>query len=115
MLLEVQFIAKGSDMATAMVLGPEEMITRWQQALPDAVIEAFNEELTKRFDGKSASIREKNLVDAIAAKGIESKVMTEQRWLKQTVELYKERGWKVAERDCGDDYSYDIYYNFSVP
>lgn len=101
-------------MATVQVIGPEEMVSRWQQALPDIVIEAFNEELAKLFNGKTASVREKNLLANIVAKGIDAKVVSEQQWLKQTAELYKTRGWKVSERDCGGDYNYDIYYNFAL-
>ena len=101
-------------MATVQVIGPDEMVSRWQQALPDIVVEMFNDELAKQFNGKTASVREKNLIASIAAKGLDARTVSEQRWIRQTAELYKARGWKVSERDCGGDYSYDIYFNFAV-
>lgn len=101
-------------MATVQVIGPDEMVSRWQQALPDIVVEVFNDELAKQFNGKTASVREKSLLTAIAEKGLTLRTISEQRWLKQTAELYKARGWKVVERDCGGDDNYDIYYNFAL-
>ena len=101
-------------MATTLVISPEEMVSRWQQALPDIVVEVFNEELAKQFNGKTASVREKNLLTSIETKAIGTRTVTEQHWLTQTVELYKARGWKVTKQDCGGEYNYDIYYNFAV-
>lgn len=102
-------------MATVQVISPDEMLSRWQQALPDAVVETFNEELVRLFNGKTASIREKNLLAILEKKSVQSKNVLEQRWLKQASELYKERGWKVVERDCGGEDSYDIHYQFALP
>lgn len=101
-------------MATIQVIGPDEMLSRWQQALPDAVIETFNEELVRLFNGTSASLREKHLLSLLDKKGVNSKNVVEQRWLKQASELYKERGWNVVVRDCGGEDNYDIHYQFSL-
>jgi uncharacterized protein YeaO (DUF488 family) len=91
------------------------MFSHWQKALPDAVVEAFNEELARLFNGKSASICEKILANKIEEKGIKKNDLYAQNWLQQVVELYKERGWKVAKQDHGDDSSYNYYYHFSMP
>lgn len=101
-------------MATVLVIGPEEMVSRWQQALPEVVIEMFNEELAKQFNGKTASVREKNLLASIATKGVDARTVSEQRWLEQTSELYKARSWKVTKQDCGGENNYDYYYNFAL-
>jgi sugar/nucleoside kinase (ribokinase family) len=102
-------------MATIQVIGPDEMLSHWQQALPDAVIETFNEELVRLFNGIDASLREKHLLSLLDNKGVSSKNVQEQRWLKQAAELYKERGWKVVVRDCGRENNYDIHYQFALP
>ena len=101
-------------MATIQVIGPDEMLLRWQQALPDAVIETFNEELVRLFNGTNASLREKTLLSLLDKKGVSNRNVQEQRWLKQASELYKERGWKVVVRDCVGDDNYDIHYQFAL-
>jgi len=101
-------------MAQATVLGPNEMITQWQQALPDAVIETFNELLAKHFNGKTASIKEKELLDALEAKELSTKEVTDQRWLFQTQELYKEKGWKVLYRSPNWEQDFNPYFQFDL-
>ena len=102
-------------MATVQVIGPEEMLSHWQKALPDAVVETFNEELARLFDGKSASLREKDLLAILKKKHPQIGDVQERGWLRQASELYKERGWKMTLRDCGDDYTNDFYYLFALP
>ncbi len=101
-------------MAEIQVLGPEEMIKHWEQALPDAVVETFNQLLAKQFNGTEAYIKEKDLLTALCDKGVTVKDVTEQRWLFQTKQLYQERGWKVAFTSPGYDDNFDSYFRFTL-
>lgn len=101
-------------MATVSVLGPNEMIEQWQMALPNEVIEAFNEMLVRHFNGTTAKILEKDLLAEIKKKGIPQHQVREQQWLKQTQELYKEQGWKVAHKTPGWDDDFHSYFYFEL-
>jgi hypothetical protein len=101
-------------MSKAKVLGPDEMIKCWEQALPDTVVETFNELLAKKFDGTSATIKHKELLSALNLKGVETKVVTEQNWLFQTKELYQIAGWKVVFQSPGWDDNFDSYFHFKL-
>ena len=101
-------------MAQVKVLGPDEMIKHWEQALPDAVVETFNELLAKKFNGTSAMVTEKELLSSLLEKGMQAKVVNEQRWLSQTKELYQTRGWKIYFKSPGWDDNFDSYFHFSI-
>lgn len=101
-------------MATVTVLSPNEMIEQWQLALPDEVIEAFNEMLIKHFNGADAKILEKDLLAAVKKKGVSQQQVEDQRWLQQTRQLYEEQGWKVDHKTPGWDDDFDSYFYFQV-
>jgi hypothetical protein len=100
--------------ANVQVIAPEEMVKAWQQALPDEVVETFNEMLMKQFNGKTASIPEQVLLFELEKKNVSSRTVLEQRWLTQTMELYKERGWKVVYKDYGGSDEYVMCFDFSL-
>lgn len=101
-------------MADVKVLGPTEMIEHWKQALPDAVVETFNELLAKQFNGTSATIKHKDLLSALCAKGVDTKIVSEQNWLFQTKQLYQDCGWKVKYDSPGWDDNFDSYFQFTI-
>lgn len=101
-------------MSTVQVLSPDEMVKHWQQALPDAVVETFNELLAKQFNGKTAKILEEDLLSAIKKKGLAIHEVREQNWLSQTRELYTEKGWKVSFNSPGWDDNFKSYFYFEI-
>lgn len=101
-------------MADVTVIGPEDMVKQWQQALPDEVVETFNDLLAQNFDGRFAIVREDDLLAALKEKGLNAKEVQEQRWLHQTYQLYKEAGWKADHRTPGWDDSFKPYFRFDI-
>lgn len=101
-------------MADVTVIGPEDMVKQWQQALPHKVVETFNEQLAQNFDGRFAIVREEDLLTGLKEKGFAQKEVNEQRWLHQTHQLYREAGWKTEYRSPGWDDNFKAYFRFEV-
>ena len=86
-------------------LTPGQVISARKSGLPAFVIEAFNEELVRRFDGSSATSPQSVVTDEIVAKWTRQAPGTEgfddrrlevanNGWL-VVGPLYEEAGWKV--------------------
>ncbi len=101
-------------MATVQVLGPDEVVARWQQALPDAVIETFNELLIQKFNGQSAIIYQDDLMKVLVNKGLKAQDVYDQRWLDQAEQCFKDQGWKVTYSSPDWDESFRSHFHFTL-
>ncbi len=101
-------------MAATLAFSPDEVVTRWQQALPDAVIETFNELLIQKFNGQSAMIHQDDLMKVLANKGLKAQDVYDQRWLDQAKERFKDKGWKVTYHSPDWDDNFRSHFFFKL-
>ncbi|MFZ5424563.1 MAG: hypothetical protein ACOZAO_02065 [Patescibacteria group bacterium] len=81
-------------------------------SLPDVVIEVFNELIAQNFYGGSASVKQKDAVAMLVAKGLDRNEIFKKGWL-DVEEVYRKAGWKVYYDKPGYNESYDAYFRFS--
>lgn len=93
-------------------LSPSEVAKAKIDAIPDGVIEAFNELIAKGFDGKTATVRQDAAVKLICKKmKVRSDKVFENDWL--DVEPYFRRvGWTVNYDKPGYNENYEATYEF---
>ncbi len=89
--------------------------------IPDFVIEAFNELIAEKFDGKEARITIAEATERIKKKEYEyhghDRLLLEnfnKEWL-NIEEVYRRNGWKVEYDKPGYNESYTGYYIFKAP
>lgn len=89
--------------------------------IPDFVIEAFNELIAEKFDGKEARITITEATQRIKKKEFEyhghDRLLLEsfnKEWL-NVEEVYRKNGWKVEYDKPGYNESYTGYYIFRSP
>ena len=83
-------------------------------AIPDFVIEAVNDLIKKKWDGKKAVIYQDEILDIISGDDNKPsrKTIFDNNWL-DFEDLYREQGWKV-EYDKPEYYeNYKAYFKFT--
>jgi hypothetical protein len=88
---------------------PDEAVQKSGESIPDKVIEAFNECITKEFNGVSASIFQKDVVALIKKKMGIRKI--NYSWL-NIESLFANFGWEVCYDKPAYNESYDPNFTF---
>lgn len=96
---------------------PEEVATQKAAALPEGVIDAFNELIAKAFNGSAATVYQDDLVDEILERC--PSVLTRQQvfdeHLLDVEPVYRQAGWRVAYEKPGWNESGRAYFVFTSP
>lgn len=90
---------------------PDEIEHVRKAILPDAVFESFNELIAQNWDGNSATIKQKDVVALMAAKGLDRLEIYDKHWL-DIEGIYRLMGWKVTYDKPGFTESYDAMFIF---
>lgn len=93
-------------------LRPEEMTSAKAAALPQVVIQAFNESITDAWDGSSATVYKDNIVEKLMLAGITREEIQSKHML-DVEPIYREQGWKVVYDGPAYNESYRGFYVFS--
>jgi hypothetical protein len=101
---------------------PKDVVKAKGAALPDEVIEAFNELIAKYTDGKVSIVKQKEVVNVILFK---LKLRDDRdRWTAQGIfdnhwldveKVYQKAGWKVEYDKPGYNESYEATFKFTAP
>ncbi len=83
------------------------------QAIPDVVVEAFNELILKNFSSGSATVMQDDVAKLIVQKGLKRQDIFDNHWL-DVEDLYRKNGWKVDYDKPGYNESYNAYFVFSA-
>ncbi|MFZ2193287.1 MAG: hypothetical protein WAV31_03510 [Candidatus Moraniibacteriota bacterium] len=92
---------------------PSEVAAIKKQEFPAAVFEAFNELISSKFVGGSATIKQKDVVVLMVKKGLDEKEISEKGWLNVEA-AYRAAGWKVKYDSPGFNETYDATFEFST-
>lgn len=83
------------------------------KVFPDAVFDAFNELITKAFDGREARITFPVAAKAIAEKmGVAVEEVWKNSWWLDVEQVYRSAGWEVKTDSPGYCESYTGFYVF---
>jgi len=91
---------------------PDEVVDLKKKSIPPFVIECINDLIAKKWDGRSAHIKQDEIVRAIMTLGIERRVIFEDHML-DVESIYEEYGWKVKYDKPGFNETYDAYFIFT--
>jgi hypothetical protein len=99
-------------------LSPDE--AKVKHAIPDQVIEAFNEMILRNLDGRVAIVNQEDVVSLIREKmkaarpDFNRREIFQERWL-NVEEIYRSKGWQVEYDKPGFNESYDATFTFRKP
>lgn len=92
---------------------PEEVNELKKKLIPEVVIETVNELIAKNYRGKSAFIKQKDIVSALLEKGLTSVEVYDNNYL-DFEDIYRAAGWKVEYDKPAYNESYDASFTFTV-
>lgn len=94
-------------------LSPAEVKKQQVADIPDFVIEAVNQMLLKKFDGRKAIIRQPDLVKLICDnnQSVSEQDLYDNKWL-DFESIFQKSGWKVKYDKPGYGEDYDAYFEF---
>ena len=97
---------------------PEDVADKKLEAMPEAVIEAFNELIVKGWDGRCATVVQDEVINRIIGKmqpdnpsQLRTKIFAN-HWL-DVEDIYRKSGWKVEYDEPGFNESYPATFEFS--
>jgi hypothetical protein len=97
-------------------ISPEDVVQAKLTAIPDAVIEAFNEMIAKEWNGHEAIVRQPDVVKAMRERDPSlTRYKIIENGLLDVEPIYRARGWAVMYDKPGWDENYDPYFTFSLP
>ena len=95
---------------------PSQVVELKQEAMPEEVIEAFNELIIKNWNGHVAKITKNAVINLIIEKlGKEDKyrtVISDKHYL-DVEDIFEKAGWEVEFSIPSVDYCYDGWFRFS--
>lgn len=92
---------------------PEEVVELKRTTIPEEVFDAFNEEIAKRWTGRSAHVCQSDVIDRITdALGVSSQEIYDEHWL-DVESVYEEAGWEVVYDKPAYNESYPATFTFS--
>jgi hypothetical protein len=88
---------------------PEEALKQKVSTIPDAVFEAFNTLIVRDYDGKQATVKQREVIKLYETNTGEK--FTDIHWL-NVENLYRDSGWEVFYEKPGYNESYEPYFIF---
>ena len=90
---------------------PSEITPKKGKFFPNAVLESFNELITKMWNGKSATIKQEDVVKLMVQKGLASSEIFNKGWL-DVEDMYERAGWSVEYDKPSYKESYPATFTF---
>lgn len=95
-------------------ISPMECAAKKLEAIPDAVIEAFNTLIAARFDGRESGFRQSEIVEAITKAMCIPIAEVFQKGYLDVEEVYRKAGWIVKYDSPGFNETFSPYYRFKA-
>jgi len=99
-------------MAHVEAIAPHEVASTLKASMPDAVLESFNALIAENFNGRSATVYQKDVVSRLESLGHSRSKIFDKGWL-NVEDIYRAQGWKVTYDKPGYCESYDANFSFS--
>lgn len=91
---------------------PEDVAGHKTKVLPSEVFEVFNDLIARSFNNGQATVMQKDVVDALVAKGFSKEEIFAQKLL-DVEEAYRAKGWQVEYDKPGFNETYGAAFIFS--
>lgn len=96
-------------------ISPNDVTAAKAKQVPPEVIKVFNDEIVRNWTGRSASVKQKDVLHKICeATGQRSSVVFENKWM-DIEDLFRSAGWVVTYDSPSYCESYDPYWVFEKP
>lgn len=92
-------------------ISPEEVTKKKREIIPDVVFSAFNELISRNFDGNRAVVYQRDVIAMLKKAGIDSQKAYDNHWL-DIEDLYREQGWSVEYDKPAYCESYEPHFIF---
>ena len=115
------YCQKEETMSRVPTIKPDEMVQKKFEDLPDEAIRAFNEMITKNWNGSSSQFAQKEVVALIVLrmnvdrpvdKHVTSQTIYNNHWA-DIEDIYRRDGWKVIYDKAAYNETYDSFFVFS--
>lgn len=93
-------------------LTPDDVASKKEGTIPDAVLECFNRLIAEKWDGHRAVVLLDDVVNALVALGYSRAVIFTKRWL-DVEDIYRAAGWRVEFDNPGYCETYPATFTFS--
>lgn len=94
-------------------ISPEEVVDVKEASLPEGVLEVFNDEIARQWNGSSALIKQNGLVERLVEKlGMTRDQIFANHFL-DVEDIYRKAGWHVEYDKPGYNEDYEAYFKFS--
>jgi hypothetical protein len=90
---------------------PEDVGRAKAESFPQAVFDAFNELITQKFVGNSATVYQDDVVKLMIEKGLSLKDIFDKGWL-NVEDAYRVAGWEVEYDKPGFNETYQPIFMF---
>ena len=97
-------------------LSPSDITNNLHNIIPDVVITAVNNILTKKYRGSSINITQEEIIREIVRldPNMNSEQLFENRWL-DIEPIFRSVGWQVEFDKPAYHESYEAFFTFSIP
>lgn len=92
---------------------PEEVVDLQKKLIPPEVIETFNRFIGSTVLNGRAVVKQREVVDALAEKGLDRSAIYDNGWL-NVEDIYRDAGWKVVYDKPGYNESYPPTFTFTA-
>lgn len=93
---------------------PDEVTQLQRDIFPPEVFETFNQMIAEKLLDGEAHIRQDDVVEQLAIKGLERALIFRKGWL-NVEEMYREAGWQVRYDKPAYNETGDAYFSFKAP
>ena len=91
---------------------PDEVVAHKENVLPAAVLESFNELITRNFSGNQATFKQEDVVALMKRKGLKRTEIFKKGFL-NVKDVYSKVGWTVEYDKPGYNESYPATFTFT--
>lgn len=91
---------------------PDEVVGLKKKSIPPFIIECINDLIAKKWNGRSAPIKQEEIIGAIMALGIGRRVIFDNHYL-DVEDIYEDAGWNVVYDKPGFNETNDAFFIFT--
>lgn len=91
---------------------PSEVAAKKEEAIPDGVLEEWNNAIATNWSGTEAIVKQNDIVRAIVHRmGVKRHEVFDRRWL-DIEPIYRQAGWTVVYDKPGYNETYEAFFLF---
>ena len=97
------------------ILKPEDISDSKEEYIPDVVFDVVNALITQEWNGRSACIKQKDIIEKIGQISDLTKDIIYKKNYLDIENVYRKNGWEVEYESPAWGESFDAYFEFTKP